>query len=152
MYLICRDVLCAVGNMGVVLRIRHSIYFLFIYLFVFEVKFYSYPVKQTKSYSTKRKGNNRLPSINLNLYFQSPHYIPPHLHTIYHLTSTLYTTSPAHHIPPHLHTIYHLTCTLYTTSPAQLYYSTASVSLPVPLSAPNRLSRSTISVSNGSPN
>jgi hypothetical protein len=42
--------------------------------------------------------------------------------------------------------------TLHTTSPAPLYYFTVSVSLPVPLSAPNRLSRSTISVSNGSPN
>jgi len=41
--------------------------------------------------------------------------------------------------------------TLYTTSLAPLSYSTASVSLPVPLSATNRPSRSTISVSNGSP-
>ena len=32
---------------------------LFISLFVFEVKVYSYPVKQTKSYSTKRTENNR---------------------------------------------------------------------------------------------
>jgi len=41
--------------------------------------------------------------------------------------------------------------TIYTTSLAPLSYSTASVSLPIPLSAANRLSRSTTSVSNGSP-
>jgi len=41
--------------------------------------------------------------------------------------------------------------TVYTTSLALLSYSTASVSLPIPLSAANRLSRSMISVTNGSP-
>ena len=59
--------------------------------------------------------------------------------------TTLYTTSPA---PLSYSTV----TTLYTTSPAPLSYSTASVGLPVPFSAANRLSRSMISVSNDSPN
>jgi len=57
----------------------HSLtFYLFIYLFVFEVKVYSYPVKQTKSYSNKRKENNR--------------HFPPEIITLF-----LVTTSPAPH-------------------------------------------------------
>jgi hypothetical protein len=49
--------------MGVVHRITHILYFLFIYVFVFEVKIYSHPVKQTKIifYQKKRKKNRRFP-------------------------------------------------------------------------------------------
>jgi len=86
-------------------------------------------------------------------------YLFPYLYL--RLKSTLIQLSKQNHIPPKeqkttvasLHKFKPLfsVTTLHTTSPAPLYYSTASVSLPVPLSAPNRLSRSTTSVSNGPP-
>ena len=53
--------------------------------------------------------------------------------------------------PPEIITFVIMVTTLYTNSLAPLSYSTASVSLPVPLSVASRLSRSTISVSSGFP-
>ena len=53
--------------------------------------------------------------------------------------------------PPEIITLVTMVTTLYITSLAPLSYSTASVSLPIPLSAANRLSCSMISVSSGSP-
>ena len=75
--------------------------------FYLRYKAYSNPVKQTKSFSTKRKEYYR-------------------------------------RFPPEI-ILFVLVTTLYTTSLVPLPYSNAGVSLPIPLSAANRLSRSTIS-------
>jgi hypothetical protein len=117
LYLVRLDVLCAVGDTGVVLRIRHSIYFLFICWFIY---FYL-----------------RLKYTLIQLSKQN-HILPKEKKT---------TVTSLHKFKP----LFSVT-TLYTASPAPLHYSTASVTLPVPLSAPNRLSRLTIPVSNSSPN
>jgi len=63
LYLVCPDVLITVGETSYGIRMSFIgsdevlAIFLFIYLYL-RYKVNSYPVKQTKSYSTKRKENN----------------------------------------------------------------------------------------------
>lgn len=95
---------------GVVLRIMHSLHYLFIC--IWGVKSNLSQLSKQQSYSNKRKEKKSLPSRNNNLLFS--------------------------------------VTALYTTSLAPLSYWTASISIPVPLSANNWLSCLKLSVSSSS--
>jgi hypothetical protein len=66
-------------GVGGVHRIGQSPHYFPIYLYL-RYKVYSYPVKETKSYSTKRKGksNRNFPPEIITFVFQWPRYTPPH--------------------------------------------------------------------------
>jgi hypothetical protein len=108
-----------------------ELYTICLFICTLGVKFTVIQLSKQKSYSNKRKEKDRrFPLEIVTFLFLGDHTI--------------------HHLTIHHHTTHRRTAP-YTTSLAPLSYSTASVSLPIPLSVANRFSRSTISVSNGSP-
>jgi hypothetical protein len=78
--------------------LTYLLIYLFIYLFAcfLRYKVYSYPVKQRKLYSAKRRENNRrFPPKIVNFCFWRPHYTPPH--SLTHLSYS--AASVGHPIP-----------------------------------------------------
>ena len=95
-YLICPDLLCALGDTSYGIRLRfigsaHSLHYLFMYYLYLRCKIYSYPATQTEIIISQQKGKQPLLfSSNNNLCFWWPHSIPPHSYS---------TASVSHPIP-----------------------------------------------------